>query len=279
MTTEHVLGLIGTGHIVTSPSVVLNDTGAQLKGSQPARALELEMDCKAASKPTVQSVVGELETMECRRKTWEAGVRRQSNIALYELLGECLAWLQVDVTAAIQETRQKGLEEFLSVRGYDHRKGTPLATLVVRAVFGSLDRRIVSTYSLVIRTARKQAVSPSAMVQWIEARGGIQNIKLGHRQPDIGPKQRTALAKAFIDEGAGLGLVKTEELSKLADADKTGSECVLLAYQLPDGQFAVRALVRSPGAINAALAAHYSEHKDEIAEHNREREAQQRLAA
>jgi hypothetical protein len=279
MSNGYVIGLIGTSLVGTSPSVVLNDTGMLLEGPPPAPALEPEQGSKAIGKPTVQSVIAELEAMESRRKTWQRGAYRQSNVALYKLLAECLAWVQLDAAKEHRKARQAGLSEFLSTRGYDCKQSAQLATKIVRAVFGNLDRRIVSTYSLVIRTAQTQCVKPSDMVQWIEDRGGIQNIKLGRSQPEIGPKQRAALAAAFINEGAGLGLVKTEELSKLADADKAGGECVLVAYQRADGQFAVRALVRSRGAINAALVAHYCEHKDEIAKHNLERDSQQRLAA
>ena len=73
--------------------------------------------------------------------------------------------------------RNAALEAFFKLRGYKYKAETPLVTKVVRAVFGGIDRRRTSTYSLVLRQAIKEKISPLSLAKWIEDKGGIQEIK------------------------------------------------------------------------------------------------------
>ena len=47
----------------------------------------------------------------------------------------------------------------------------------------------------------------------------------------------------------------------MADADFMGNDCVLLAQQQADGSFAVRAVLRQEGLVNAAFTALYAQQK------------------
>jgi hypothetical protein len=60
-----------------------------------------------------------------------------------------------------------------------------------------------------------------------------------------------------------LAIAKSEQLTLLADAGFLGEECVFIAEQLAGGSFAIRALVRKEGAINAAFTALYSDLKSQ----------------
>jgi hypothetical protein len=60
-----------------------------------------------------------------------------------------------------------------------------------------------------------------------------------------------------------LAIAKSEQLSQLADAGFVGEDCVLIAEQLADGGFAIRALVRKEGAVNAAFTALYGDIKSQ----------------
>ena len=201
-----------------------------------------------------------LADLEVERITWEEGVYRTSNQALYAVLAKCLAIAQAD-TAELAKQRNAALEAFYKERGYSYKKDAPPATRVVKAVFGGVDRRRLSTYSLVLREAIKQGVLAVNLAEWIEQNGGIQEIKLKQSATFVSPKTKATLAKQEFDSLPELGSVKSEAMSLLADANFRGECCVLISEQAADGSFVVRGLTRAGGAVNAAFAALYAEQK------------------
>jgi hypothetical protein len=221
-------------------TVVLNDTNEPVNGTYP-----------------LPKVLAELES---ERKTWEEGAYRTSNLALYAVLAKCLAIATVDTTELIKQ-RNAGLEAFYTQRGYFYKKDAPITTRVVKAVFGTVDRRRLSTYSLVLREAIKQKVLAADLAQWIESNGGIQEIRLSQSATFVKPAAKVELAKQQFDALPELASVKSEALSKLADGEFMGECCVLIAEQAANGSFVVRGITRAGGAVNAAFAALYAEQK------------------
>ena len=198
-----------------------------------------------------------LANMETSRINWEQGAYRTSNQALYAVLAECLAFCG-ELTIAEAKQRSSSLETFYKERGYRYNKELPLATRVVRAVFGDINRRRVSTYSIVLRKAQKDGVSASSLATWIEDCGGIQEISLGHSSTYISPNQKAEIAKTKMKGKAPIGFAKSELLSYLADADFVGEPCVLLAEQQADGSFGVHAVLRQDGLVKSAFSALYA---------------------
>ena len=202
-----------------------------------------------------------LNSMEASRITWEQGAFRTSNQALYAVLSDCLAFCG-ELTIAEAKQRSAVLEAFFKERDYKYKKDLPLATRVVRAVFGNIDRRRVSTYSLVLRQAQKEDVTVSNLAQWIEDNGGIQEIRLGHSATFVSPKEKAEVAKGILQGKTPIGYAKSELLSHVADADFLGEPCVLLAEQQADGSFGVFAVLRQDGLIKAAFTALYGIQRD-----------------
>jgi hypothetical protein len=132
---------------------------------------------------------------------------------------------------------------------------------VVKAVFGDVDRRRLSTYSLVLREAIKQQVLAVNLAEWIEQNGGVQEIRLGQSATYIKPSAKAEIAKQAFGSLPELATVKSESLALLADADFIGECCVLVAEQGADGKFAVRGFTRAGGAVTAAFAALYADQK------------------
>ena len=201
-----------------------------------------------------------LADLETERETWEQGVYRTSNLALYAVLAKCLAIAQAD-TPELAKQRNAGLEAFYKQRGYSYKKDAPPATRVVKAVFGAVDRRRLSTYSLVLREAIKQKVLATQLAEWIEQNGGIQEIRLSQSATFIKPTAKVEIAKQQFDTLPELASVKSEALTLLADGDFMGECCVLIAEQNGEGAFVVRGFTRAGGAVNAAFAALYAEQK------------------
>lgn len=204
-----------------------------------------------------------LAEIESKRIAWEQDAYRKSNQALYAVLADCLLYAGNLDSAEAHKQRSKALDEFYKVRGYQIRENTPLITRVVRAVFGGIDRRRTSTYSLVLRQAKAEGIQATQLADWIERKGGIQEIKLSHSKSYISPKQKAETAQNSISSLQTLAVVKTEALSMLADPDHIHSECVLLATQQPDGSFVVKALLRG-GVVTAAYSSLYSQMNPQV---------------
>jgi hypothetical protein len=214
------------------------------------------VDNKGVAAVAASSLVG----MENKRKQWEQGAYRTSNQQLYAVLAECYLY-GGELPTAAAKARSNVLEEFCKSRGYVVKKDSPLMTRIVKAVFGNVDRRRISTYSLVLRSAKAANVQPNKLAEWIEESGGIQEVKLGRSATYVSPKDKAASAAKTLTESTALAKVKTEALTLLADGDFVGDDCVLLAEQQADGSFAIKALTRNSTALTAALSAVYGEQK------------------
>jgi hypothetical protein len=229
--------------------------------AQPTSTVVVQNDTTAITPLAVaQPLTKVLADLETQRVDWEEGVYRTSNQALYALLAHCLAIAQAD-TPELAKQRNAGLEAFYKQRGYIYKKDAPPATRVVKAVFGAVDRRRLSTYSLVLREAIKQKVLATQLAEWIEKEGGIQAIKLSQSPNFVKPKVKAATAKQQFECMPELATVKSEALTLLADGEFMGDCCLLIAEQNAEGAFVVRGFTRAGGAVNAAFAALYAEQK------------------
>ena len=132
---------------------------------------------KATPTTTTPPTAPKLSEMETKRQQWETTAFRTSNQQLYAVLADCLAYGEA-LPLADAKQRTKELEEFFKLRGYSVKGDSPLLARVVKAVFGNVDRRRISTYSLVLRTAQKEGISAGKLAEWIEERGGVQEVKL-----------------------------------------------------------------------------------------------------
>jgi hypothetical protein len=124
-----------------------------------------------------------------------------------------------------------------------------------------VDRRRLSTYSLVLREAIKKRVQATQLAEWIEQNGGIQEIRLSQSATFVKPAAKVEQARQTFDMLPELASVKSEALTLLADGDFMGECCVLIAEQAASGSFIVRGFTRAGGAVNAAFAALYAEQK------------------
>ncbi len=218
----------------------------------------VQNDITTTGSTTTQAAATGLVALEEKRKLWETTVYRTSNQQLYALLAECLAY-GGELSFEQAQQRSKVLSDFCQSRGYAVKKDSPLLTRIVKAVFGNVDRRRISTYSLVLRSAKASNVLPTDLAQWIEQNGGVQEIKLARSASYISPKVKAEKVQATLATAGSLAVVKTDALAQLADADYLGQECVLVAVQQADGSFAVKALTRSSIAITAALQSVYGQ--------------------
>lgn len=231
-----------------------------------------EVISKETPSRVVANAIHQLFSIEAKRIDWENGAYRTSNQALYQVMGECLAYCG-ELTVGQAKLRNDALAAFYKERGYRYKSDMPLVTRVVRAVFGDVNRRRISTYSLVLRQAQKENVGYADLPTWIEERGGIQEIRLSRSSTFISPAEKITKGKAYFEGMPDLGAVKSEQLSLKADSDFIGSACLLLAQQEASNSYTVRAVIRSQAAINAAYAALYGKEKEVEAQLKKEQKA------
>lgn len=236
----------------------MSDVISTLPVETAATTAVVSNDTAAPASITSKVAATKLKDLETRRKLWETTVYRTSNEQLYALLAECYVY-GGDLPMEQAKERSRELDDFCKQRGYVVKKDSPLLTRIAKAVFGNVDRRRISTYSLVLRSAKAENVLPTNLANWIEERGGIQEIKLSRSPGYVSPKTKAEKAQATLPSIADLAIVKSDVLTKLADGDFMGEECVLVAVQQADGSFAIKALTRSSSAVNAALQAVYGQ--------------------
>ena len=201
-----------------------------------------------------------LAEIEAKRISWENNEYKASNTVLYSVLSDCLEYC-APVGGKLNKQRNNRLKAFLEQRKYAVKNDAKLSTKVTRAVFGEIDRKRVSTYAIVIDAALKEKVKPANLAQWIVEKGGIQSIKLVQSETFISPKEKmqTTEQKLEATKGTGLATVKSGALSMLADADKAGQNCVLIATQEADGSFTILSVTHKSSALNAAYLAIYAD--------------------
>ncbi len=239
-------------------TVVSNDTPVQ---AQPAIKLEglnfpvnFSTGSNAANNPLLQ-----LKSLEAQRCSWEKTELAASNKRLYAILTDAFAFYLKMKLDPIKETRAEylaDLNQFIAERGYTFMPSSHDMTRVVKCVFG-VDRRRVSAYSIALREALRQQVTASELVAFIEENGGVEQIRLGGTKP-LSAKIRAEKVKDLI-ANADLGHIKFDPATFCADADWADKQVVIVATYLPTGEYQANAVIRHDAAVNAALAAYYSQ--------------------
>jgi hypothetical protein len=205
-----------------------------------------------------------IEKLAISREVWEQTAYTRSNDMLYDLLRECyLLYKELTEKSDAVKNKRRGLDDYIALKGYSFKKETPLTKKIVRCVFGDADRRRLSTYHTVVRVAVADVWDQATFSSEITKRGGVQEISLGRRNDGLTPKMKAEAAKAHVLSQT-LAKVSSDALSQVAIPDGIGAKAVAVMTQEADGSFTVHAVIHSDTVVNAALAAYYSSHSQEI---------------
>lgn len=221
----------------------------------------------------------QVEKLAADRTNWEGGIYARSNEVLYGLIRDCYL-LHRELTAAVPATRYKrmGFDDYITAKGLTFKASTPLTGKIIRCVFEGTDRRRLSTYHSVLRVAVAESWAPEEFSERIAAQGGVQAISLGKANGAMTAKQKAEMAKEQVLSQV-LAKVSSDALAKLTRTDGIGSKAVAVMTQEADGSFIIRAVVHSDTAVNAALAAYFSTHKDEIKAMTNQAKANEQVAS
>ena len=264
-------------------AVVKNDTSAvskakpSVKLGAKAKVTTNQGKAEQSSKPTPMA---RLQSMETATRNWEANELAASNKRLYSILSDAYTYYQTMKGDTDKETRVQyatDLEQFIAQRKYMFSPTSHDMTRVVKCVFGT-DRRRVSAYSIALREALRQDVAAKDLCAFIGQNGGVEQIRLGGTKP-LSAKVRAGKVKDEV-VGAELGTIKFDARFVRADADWADKQVVIVATYLPTGEFQANAVIRHDTAVNAALAAYYSQQQAAArAVAKAEREAEEQRAA
>jgi hypothetical protein len=257
---------VNTSNLSNTATVVLNDTlGAPTAENAVVFVPSVSShDAAVAIVPTVQQTqkaikvtYAAIEQLVDERMAWQDNAFRTSNEALYALLQKCYGlYKSMESGTAEGVALREGLNFYIETKGYNFTKATHTLTKIVKCVFGT-DRRRVSTYSIVLRSALANRVSIFEVVDFIRNAGGVEEIRLAKSPNAMSAKQKAQVAGNSVVAN-NFGFVSSPALSGMLDAGKVNSNIVLIGTWQADGSVLVRAVVESETVLTAALASHYS---------------------
>jgi hypothetical protein len=247
---------------VTSAQSTTANSGPELAQSTSANVVQNDNSALATAHAS-SSVRNHFEQLAVEREAWESTVYRTNNEQLYVLLQKCYQTYQA-MSGGEDEAGnlRKGLADYINTKGYQFKSGTHTLVKIVKCVFGN-DRRRVSAYGIVLRTALARKISVIEIPDFIRSEGGVEEIRLA-KSPNAMTAKLKAQAGAEAVQISNLGVFASNALGSKLDAGNIGKTVVLICTWQADGSVIVRSVVQSDTAVNAALACHYSANKDAI---------------
>ncbi|CEN56677.1 hypothetical protein [Candidatus Methylopumilus turicensis] len=204
-----------------------------------------------------------IEQLIIEQEVWSDTAYKTSNDMLYALLAKCYA--KYEEMCADNHTAKKlrgELDDYIKLHSIAVNKTSHTLIKIVKCVFGTNKRR-VSAYSIVLRTALFNKVKSADIADFVRNNGGVEEIRLAKNGNVLSPKQKAEAAKTAV-VSAALAEFTSEDIAKQLDAANIGEQIVFVATQQADGKFVVNAVSTSATAVNAALAAYYSANKASI---------------
>lgn len=201
-----------------------------------------------------QSVGVVVNNLIAERKAWQDQDLTRSNERLYGILQSCYILFQsMNSIKSEAMAIKKAFLKFCEQQGCDFNENAHLMTKVVQCVFGSGDRRRVSSYAIALRAA-VEAKKPSMEIpQFFRDAGGVEEVRRKRS-----PNHKTTKDKAEIGRVAMNGRIlasfHSDTLAGKFQASEYNGAVILLSTRETDGSFAVRRLVQSGSAITAVLS-------------------------
>lgn len=251
-----------TSFVISSVSSTATD-GSELAKSMASNVVQNDTAITTAKASEV--VRNHFEQLAVEREAWESTVYRTNNEQLYVLLQKCYqTYKAMSGTEVDAVNLRKGLNDYINTKGYKFNTGTHTLVKIVKCVFGA-DRRRVSAYGIVLRTALSKDISIADIPDFISSQGGVEEIRLAKAPNAMTAKQKAAKGAEAV-QNASMGVFSSATLGTKLDAGNIGKAVVLIGTWQADGSVIVRSVVENDTAVNAALACHYSANKVEVKE-------------
>ena len=222
----------------------------------------------AVSFTSDSNTVVDLNTIVAERKAWEGNAYRTSNQQLYAILAKCLCYYnQLSASTKKSDALRVSYDAFVAANNIKFKDSTKLVNRVVKCAFyetsldrdAQRDRRRISAYSIVLRRAVDDQVAPIDLAAWIDANGGIEQVRL-NRGSALSATAKAQVARTSVEASENyLAVIENKSLMQSFDATDFDKTFVAVIVPRGDGKVEIRAVVKSAGAINASLATLYSQ--------------------
>lgn len=222
----------------------------------------VKLDTQKDSSPKKANAIAfNLKAIASERKLWESNAYRTSNQQLYAILSNCYAfYLAMAETGDDAKTLRKELNSFMKSNSIRCNKGTHGLAKIVKCVFFDgnelIDRRRISAYSLALRCALDASVKPAALAQFIDDRGGIEELRRVKPTNRETSTDRAERARTEIQSAVPMSIFRNEAMSQEIDATEYEAPFVALVLKRANGEIALHSLIKNKSVINAALVAY-----------------------
>lgn len=247
--------------MANTATAVKNETTTTTK----AAALKVTAKTKVVlnDKQQTKAAFNFVSALAYAHKQWQVNAYAKSNNELYKLLAECYAnYLAMCADNAKAKDLREQLDAYIKANKLVFRKGTHNLVKIVKCVFGDTDKRRISTYGIVLRTALANGLKANQVAAFIKDNGGVQEIKLA-RGNALTTKAKAEAVQTFLAKKT-LAEVTSVKIAEAVDASKVGQQVIFVATQKANGKFVINAVTNSTGAVTTALAACYTANKAKV---------------
>ena len=211
---------------MSSSPVLSTANAAEFAQAMPIPVVQNDTSAAATTAQGVKATYAAIEQLVVEHDAWKQTAFRTSNEQLYVLLQKCYGiYKAMEGTSSEAVALRNGLRDYINLKGHAFTKTTHTLTKIVKCVFGT-DRRRVSVYSIVLRSALAQRVSILDVAQFIRDAGGVEEIRLAKSPNAMSPKQKAQIANSTVVVN-NMGVISSPALSGLLnDAGKIGSRAI-----------------------------------------------------
>ena len=214
---------------------------------------------------TTGTAYQQIETLIKSREDWEQTELQSSKERLYAVLKSCYAmYAKASEIGEYAKQLHAALETHARVKNHKFVRSSHIVTRIVKCVFG-YDRKRTSCYSIALRRAFADGITPEALPAFIRDAGGVEELRLNNAKSGMSAEQKLELAANYVSK-ADLGTLASPELSQQLDVTKHGSLVLLVGTQHANGSVTINAVVNTASSLNHALATIYARSKANISE-------------
>ena len=233
--------------------VVKNDTFSLSGAAVTAQATGTVIKSSKSAAAVLSDLIAE-------KDAWFTNAYKTSNNQLYALLAKCYGlYLQLQGATEDAAKLRKELAAYVSEKYPSLPKSSHTLSKIVKCVFGA-DRRRVSAYSIVLRTALAKQLKAEEIANFIRESGGVEEVRLS-KSPNAMTVKQKAEAGASTLANTTIVNVTAPAFKEALDAGNIGKPVVLIGTWNADGSISVHSFSNSAGAVNAALVVQFAQVK------------------
>ncbi len=232
--------------------VVKNDTFSLSGATVTAQVTGTEIKSSKSAAAVLNDLIAE-------KDAWFNNAYKTSNDQLYALLAKCYGFYEQLKTGEDSAKLRKELDAYITEKYYKFSAGSHTLTKIVKCVFGA-DRRRVSAYSIVLRTALAKQLQVTDIANFIRESGGVEEVRLS-KSPNAMTAKQKAEAGASTLTSKTIVNVTAPAFKEALDAGNIGKPVVLIGTWNAEGSISVHSFTDSAGAVNAALVAQFAQVK------------------